>query len=389
MNAAPEQQALKQVATNLFRSDITGVYYAIFKRDRRQVKRSLHTTNRQLAWCRMVELRHKIDRLFSKDPRTLPFAEYDDTGKLIGGLAKRWFDITAATIEPSTRDRYLGNIKQLSVHFHGKAIGSIGLKDAEAWAIARAKERSKETFTKERDVLVRIIQYGVDHKLLLDNFADKINRPTPDKKPIQIPTRAQFRQLVATMRANRGDRSADLTEVLARSGCRLSEIVGNKKYDKEPMRWRDIDFERKLFTVTKSKNHEPRFVPLFPLLEVFLQELLNKLPTPPRPDDRIIAIRSAKKSIGSACRALHLPQYGHHTCRHLFCSNCLEAGVDFKTISEWVGHSDGGILVAGTYGHLRNEHSAAMARLIIPDPTEIEQPTNIVPIEAAYRSYRL
>jgi hypothetical protein len=46
---ATAQQVLKQVATNLFRSDVTKIFYAIFKRAGRQVKRSLNTTDRQLA----------------------------------------------------------------------------------------------------------------------------------------------------------------------------------------------------------------------------------------------------------------------------------------------------------------------------------------------------
>jgi site-specific recombinase XerD len=50
--------------------------------------------------------------------------------------------------------------------------------------------------------------------------------------------------------------------------------------------------------------------------------------------------------------------------RHFFCSNCIEEGIDFKTIAEWLGHKDGGVLVAKTYGHLRSEHSNAMAKKI-------------------------
>jgi len=30
--------------------------------------------------------------------------------------------------------------------------------------------------------------------------------------------------------------------------------------------------------------------------------------------------------------------------------------VDFKAIAGWLGHKDGGVLAAKTYGHLRNEH---------------------------------
>ena len=48
--------------------------------------------------------------------------------------------------------------------------------------------------------------------------------------------------------------------------------------------------------------------------------------------------------------------------RHFFCSNAIEAGIDFKVIAGWLGHKDGGYLVAKTYGHLRDAHSFEMAK---------------------------
>jgi hypothetical protein len=36
-------------------------------------------------------------------------------------------------------------------------------------------------------------------------------------------------------------------------------------------------------------------------------------------------------------------------------------GIDFKTIAAWQGHQDGGVLIAKTYSHLRNEHADKMA----------------------------
>jgi site-specific recombinase XerD len=82
-----------------------------------------------------------------------------------------------------------------------------------------------------------------------------------------------------------------------------------------------------------------------------------------------------------ACKRLGLPPYGHHSMRHFFCSNCLEAGVDFLTLSRWLGHSDGGVLVGKTYGHLRQEHSLAMAKRVTFDVTSDEaELENIVSI---------
>ena len=82
------------------------------------------------------------------------------------------------------------------------------------------------------------------------------------------------------------------------------------------------------------------------------------------PEERIIPIDSAKKAISTACRKAGLPQFHHHSLRHYFVSNAIEVGVDFKVVASWVGHKDGGVLVAKTYGHLRDQHSFSMAKLM-------------------------
>ena len=58
------------------------------------------------------------------------------------------------------------------------------------------------------------------------------------------------------------------------------------------------------------------------------------------------------------------PRFTHHCLRHYFVSNAIEKGIDFKTIANWIGHKDGGLLVAKTYGHLRDSHSHEMAKLM-------------------------
>lgn len=129
--------------------------------------------------------------------------------------------------------------------------------------------------------------------------------------------------------------------------------------------WREVDFERNNFTVSGgevgTKNHLVRVVPLFPTLTAFLQELHQAQRCPP-PEARLIPIESAKKAISTACAQARLPHFTHHCLRHYFVSNAIEKGVDFKTIAAWIGHKDGGLLVAKTYGHLRDTHSFEMAK---------------------------
>ena len=50
-----------------------------------------------------------------------------------------------------------------------------------------------------------------------------------------------------------------------------------------------------------------------------------------------------------------LPTVSIHDLRHLFCSFCVMAGIDFMTIAAWLGHKDGSILIGKVYGHLLDE----------------------------------
>lgn len=57
--------------------------------------------------------------------------------------------------------------------------------------------------------------------------------------------------------------------------------------------------------------------------------------------------------------------------------------MDFKVIAGWVGHKDGGVLVAKTYGHVRDEPSFEMAKRMTFSATSAEAaPANIVSFPA-------
>ena len=387
-----KQQKLVHVGDCLYRSTLTDVYYGIFERDGRQVKRSLKTADRELAKRRVEELRRKVERLTADDSKTLPFAEYkrDEktgaiTAELVGGLAKRWFDAAAVSIKPKTIGMYQNSINMLAKHFGTLTVRSITLRQIEQWSTERSAECSARTFNADLEVLRRILDYACKHGMMLDNPAKEITRRKLSREKIIIPTKDQFRQLLETMRKNNGKDSADLVEFLAYSGCRLSEVVGDPASGKPPMLWGDVNFELKTFTVQgKGRGDEgkTRTVPMFPPLERLLVTLKDKLPAEPKAIDRIFTIESAMTSIMNACRKLEFTKYNHHVMRHFFCSNCIEAGVDFKVIAGWLGHVDGGILVAKTYGHLRDAHSAAMAKRITFDAAG-ETPANVTPMPQA------
>jgi len=343
-------QELRRVSECLYRSQQSGVYYAILKRKGKQIKRSLRTSDKTLAKRRLAELSKKAVAL----------TQGGDSAITFDNLAKRWLRAVSSQMKPSSLRRQATVVKGLGRVFGLTQTRRITKSMVEEWAVTRGKQISARTFNYDRETLIRILDYAVRDGLMLDNPALVIKRKKVRTKQIIIPTRKQFLSLVEAIRELRADAlfAADLCELLAYSGCRLGEAVA--------IEWGDIDFDSKRFVVTGgeigTKNHEVRTVPLFPAFENLLLRLRDNEPTPPDKEETIAKIASAKKAMITACRNAELPHFTHHSLRHFFCSNAIEAGVDFKAIAGWLGHKDGGLLVAKTYGHLRDEHSALMAQ---------------------------
>jgi integrase len=198
---------------------------------------------------------------------------------------------------------------------------------------------------------------------VFDNPAAELKRVKVKQKELQLPEPSQFKDLVANIRTKSGawgQRVGDLVEFLAYGGMRInSEAMW--------VEWADVDWPRKEIIVrgdpvTATKNSELRRVPILPDMEVLLTRLKEKLGS--EPTGRIMAVGECALALTRACRELGLSKLTHHDLRHLFATRCIESGVDIPTVSRWLGHKDGGALAMKTYGHLRREHSQAMAQKV-------------------------
>lgn len=148
-----KHQKLVHVGDCLYCSSTTDVYYAIFQRDGRQVKRGLRTTDPELAKRRREESRRKVEWLTGGSTQTLPAAAYDKkTNELIGGRARRGADVARGPMEQVSRDRQLGVIENLSWHFNGLTVRNITLRTLEQWATARRETCSARTFNYELEL---------------------------------------------------------------------------------------------------------------------------------------------------------------------------------------------------------------------------------------------
>lgn len=222
------------------------------------------------------------------------------------------------------------------------------------------KAKDEQYFNNTLSVLRSVLEIG---GITIDqNPARKLKRIGVKPTPLQLPEPAQFQKLVEhvqTSGAARQQQCADLIRFLAFSGCRISEA--------RKVIWSDVDLERGEIQVwnakrSKRSNAAPvRQVPVIPAMRELLERLRQ---SGPNPSDRVCVLGECEKSLARACKLVGIPKLTHHDLRHLFATRCIEAGVDIPTVSRWLGHQDGGALAMKVYGHLRREHSVAMAQRV-------------------------
>jgi integrase len=201
---------------------------------------------------------------------------------------------------------------------------------------------------------------AVSNRAIIDSPAKPFKILKPER-PIRLtPTWAEFQSIIADVRKQKfsGDAEdvAEMLEFMGTAGIGLAEC--------QNLKGQHIDFAAGRIWFYRKKTDAGFSIPIFPQLLPLLD--LLKARGKIQNDKNVFAIENPKKALGAACQRLNLPHYSSRALRRCFITRAVELGVDFKTIASWQGHVDGGVLIARTYSHLRNEHSENMtARLVV------------------------
>ncbi len=350
-----KSRKLTRVGDNLYRSG-EGIYYGRAYANGKQYKESLNTHDRKTADRELGVFLEKIEK-----------KEEQAEDAVFGVFADEWLAVIKPRMKEKSYKRRLSSINQIKPHFKGKKLRDIKHAELTKWEASRGNV-SARTFNLDRETLRLLFQYAVKPRHILSvNPIDKETMPKrKEKKAVVIPpTREQFAEILEAIKQNKFTRGAlEYVELLACTGMRREE--------QNQLLWlEDVDFEKGRLRITGgeygTKNHQQRYVPMTKRARAVLERLLDgrKLKDIP-PNTRVFKQSSAYTAMMTACKAigLHERAFTHHDLRHFFCSNAIEKGIDFATIANWLGHKDGGKLVAGTYGHLRQSHSTEMAKLL-------------------------
>jgi integrase len=231
-------------------------------------------------------------------------------------------------------------------------------RDCEHWASKYADDYSPSRFNGTIQTMRAIFDVAMAKGAIASNPTAKIKQLGVKQKEMTLPTHDQFLKILEIMdkRNYLSPCSADLVRLLAFSGIRKGEAHN--------LSWADVDFDAGRIRVkgdpeTGTKNSESRSVPMIDDLRGLLKRLHK-----PGATGRVIELNECRYSLETACQMAGCKKITHHDLRHLFATRCIESGVDIPTVSRWLGHQDGGKLAMKTYGHLRDDHSAEMARRV-------------------------
>ena len=139
------------------------------------------------------------------------------------------------------------------------------------------------------------------------------------------------------------------------SGIRIGELCA--------LKWEDVDFKKNCLTINKTiqrvyikdKNKNISKVIIttpktknanreIPINKDFL-EILKKVKSDKKHyiltgNEKYIEPRTYRKYFNKVLDELKIKHFNFHSLRHTFATNCISLGVDYKTVSELLGHAN-------------------------------------------------
>lgn len=292
---------------------------------------------------------------------------------------EEWLEIAKGRIAAATYSSYQGLLKSSILPYFRKL--GVSLQDLEARHLqtfyTKCLKRVKpNTVIHYHAVIHSALKYAVKTDMLVQNVADKVDRP---KKNSFQPTFLSANEMMALFEAIEGTKYELPVLVAAFYGLRRGEVLG--------LRWEAIDFEQNTITI----NHTVTSITQDGKQVVIAQDSaktkssLRTLPLVGQFRTYFLRAKEAQKvnkhicgncycydydgyvfvdemgyrmkpgyltnGFPKFCESQGLRRMRFHDLRHSCASLLLSNGVPLKQIQEWLGHSDFST-TANVYAHL-------------------------------------
>ena len=347
------------------KEDGAPIFRSVFAHTQKEVMRKLHS---QIETYRDVELT-------------------EESNMTLGAWLDKWLDdYMALTIRESTMDSYKTMTKHyIKPYLGGEKIGSITTADIQQlYNWLRENGRVNEHYEKGNalsDSMIRSIHMmlhqamdaAVQKRIIVKNPTEGTVIPKNNYAPKQILTEEQLERFLEVVRQDPVWSDFFYTELT--TGMRLGEICGLKWQDFEEKTGR-LHIRRsvhrrkgggvrvgetKTETGTRTILLPPSTVEILKARKkksysdwIFHNPVVPEVPMDPS---------AAYKRLKTLLRYAELPSIRFHDLRHTFATHALTSGVDAKTLSTILGHTNASFTL-DTYTHMTTDMHQKAATVV-------------------------
>ncbi len=280
-------------------------------------------------------------------------------------------------VKPTTKSRtYMKYLRQIKNHIVPE-LGDFKLENLSARILQRFTVKLSEKGLAANTVngIVSVLKSSLKRAVMLGvvhvQYSDTIVRPKAREKQIECFSKDEQRKIEKFVAESKKSKLFGIVLCLY-TGLRIGELLA--------LKWSDLNFPKGILSITKScrdewdngryvkitetpkTEHSYRLVPIPKQLMPRLKELKNQSGGEYIIGSRSVhgvEVRSYQRTFETVLQKLNLPHRGFHALRHTFATRALEVGMDVKTLSEVLGHSDPTVTLK-RYAHSMIEHKMEM-----------------------------
>ncbi|MBI5383310.1 MAG: tyrosine-type recombinase/integrase [Verrucomicrobia bacterium] len=354
---APNHQSTRQLLEKipnfpcLYRHRLNGTYYGAKKSAGKRKEHSLGTRDRKLAERRLNAWIADLEKVDGKARKTTLAVLLEKFAAAKQGKSAK----TRATNAAITNV-----FKESWRHGLDLRVSEIRPSHLNEWLAQHEARLKNTTYNRYCGFLKQLFEIAVTDRLIAESpFAGVNTKWKKPQKPIRnVPTQEQFETIVANIRSQKlsadAKDTADFVEFLGLAGLGQAEAGA--------LTWGDVDFEHRRLVIRRQKTQAVFHVPIYAHLLPLLERLRCEPETLPNPEAKVFKIKDAKKALQAACRRLNLKKFTQRNIRQALIRRLWKSGVEYKLISKWQGHQDGGKLVLDTYTEVFGDDDADYER---------------------------
>jgi len=291
--------------------------------------------------------------------------------KLFSYALNEWFASIKLNLKKSTIHKYEYLItKHILPDLGDKRISKLDANTVNAFAERKLESGSLKNSNGLSKSYVRtmmlIVSAALDYAAQegwCKSVSSKIYKPSPDKNELKILSDLEQRYLEKKLVENLSVTSVGILITL-KTGLRIGEICA--------LKWEDFDLTNNILYVrstisriknplgngtiltidTPKTNSSLRAIPFGNDLKNILIQFKNKTTSCFVVSDKkeFLSPRTFEYRYHTFMKQHHFPELNYHALRHSFATRCIEYGVDVKSLSEILGHSNVSITL-NTYVH--------------------------------------